>query len=47
LTFKTVCAPRLGFGFSADGDRLPAERVVVGHEDRHPERDPFTIIRKG
>jgi hypothetical protein len=47
LTFKTVCAPRLGFGFTADGHRLPADRVVVGHEDRHPERDPFTITRRG
>lgn len=46
LTFKTVCAPRLVLGFNADGHRLPANRVVVGHLDRHPERDPFTITRQ-
>jgi hypothetical protein len=45
LTFKTVCAPRLGFGFKAEGHRLPAGRIVVGHQGRHPKSDPFTIAR--
>ncbi len=45
LTFKTVCAPRLGFGFKADGHKLAAGRVVIGHDARHPRTDPFTITR--
>ncbi|MBV8951968.1 MAG: hypothetical protein JOZ99_13910 [Actinobacteria bacterium] len=45
LTFKTVCAPRLGLGFKADGHRLGADRVVIGHDGRHPASDPFTIAR--
>ena len=45
FTFQTRCAPRLGFGFKADGHPLAAGRLVIGHLDRHPRQDPFTITR--
>lgn len=45
LDFRTHCAPALQFNFQADGHQLPASRVVIGHEDRHPDTDPFTIWR--
>lgn len=45
LTFKTACAPRLAFAFKSAGHRLAADRIVVGHDDRHPEHDPFVITR--
>lgn len=46
LDFRTVCAPALAMRFAADGHRLPADRVVIGHEDRHPDHDPFRIQRQ-
>jgi hypothetical protein len=45
LDFHTRCAPAVTMGFSADGHNLPANRVVIGHLDRHPATNPFTIVR--
>jgi hypothetical protein len=45
LDFRTHCAPALAFNFQADGHELPAQRVVIGHQDRHPDTDPFTVWR--
>jgi hypothetical protein len=32
-------------GFQADGHRLPANRIVIGHNDQHPSNNPFRIVR--
>lgn len=45
LDFRTHCAPALAFSFQADGHQLPANRAVIGHEDRRPDTDPFVIWR--
>jgi hypothetical protein len=45
LDFRTHCAPALEFSFQADGHQLPANRAVIGHEDRHPDTDPFPVWR--
>ena len=45
LDFHTRCAPALTMSFRADDHVLPAARIVIGHLDRHPDTDPFTIIR--
>jgi hypothetical protein len=45
LDFHTRCAPALTMTFRADGHTLPADRIIVGHFDRHPGTDPFTIDR--
>ena len=45
LDFTTHCAPALLLNFGADGHELPANRVVIGHDDTHPDTDPFTIWR--
>lgn len=45
VDFHTRCAPQVTFGYTADGHRLPADRVYLGLTKRHPSTDPFTIKR--
>ena len=45
LDFRTYCAPGIGMGFNADGHWMPANRVVIGHGDQHPDSNPFRIVR--
>jgi hypothetical protein len=45
LDFRTYCAPAIGMGFNADGHWMPANRVVIGHGDHHPDSNPFRIVR--
>ena len=45
LNFRTHCASALEMGFQADDHRLPANRIVIGHNDQHPDNNPFRIVR--
>jgi len=45
LDFKTACARRVTFGGSLNGLKLPVSRIWIGHYNRHPLQNPFTVTR--
>jgi hypothetical protein len=45
--FTASCAAHISFGGRMDGVRLPAWRIRIGHNDRHPLENPFVIRRIG
>jgi hypothetical protein len=45
IDFKTACAHRLAVSGSLNGVKLPTTRIWIGHGNRHPLQNPFTVIR--
>jgi hypothetical protein len=45
VDFRTACARRVTFGGSMNGLKLPVGRIWIGHDNRHPLQNPFTITR--
>jgi hypothetical protein len=43
IDFDTSCAPALGFGFLADGHRVPPKYIAIGAAHTHPKHNPFVI----
>jgi hypothetical protein len=45
FNFRTACATSLTFYGAAAGTRLPTTRIWIGHGNRHPLQNPFTVHR--
>ena len=45
VDFKTACARRVTFGGLMNGAKLPVGRIWIGHYNRHPLQNPFTVTR--
>jgi len=45
VDFRTACARRVTFGGSMSGVTLPVGRIWIGHYNRHPLQNPFTVTR--
>ncbi|MBA2701584.1 MAG: hypothetical protein H0U58_07790 [Chloroflexi bacterium] len=45
LNFTTACASRVTFSGSRAGSKLPIGRIWIGHNNRHPLQNPFSVYR--
>jgi len=45
IDIRTACARRLAFSGSLNGVKLPTWRIWIGHRNRHPLQNPFTVVR--
>jgi hypothetical protein len=43
VDFTTTCAPRVGFGFTSDGRKVPTRFISIGADGKHPRNNPFRI----
>ena len=45
VDIRTACTRRLAFSGSLNGVKLPTWRIWIGHRNRHPLQNPFTVVR--
>jgi hypothetical protein len=45
FNFRTECGQSLRFTGFMSGNKLALNRIVIGHDNRHPLQNPFTITR--